>query len=256
MKKMSVIIHTLNESKNIENCIRSVNWADEIIVVDMESKDKTVKICKKYTSKVYLIKKLDYVELARNFAISKAKYDWILVLDADETLPNHSEVIIRKLLQNKKIYGYQFPRKNYVNSKEYLLHGYFYPDYQLRLFRNNKKIKYSGKIHEQPLIESSHLKICNDVIIFHNPSHSKYNSFSSFSRFFPYIKIEGKTESNNYSLLWLLIKAKIDFFRHFYRSFIKLSGYKDGYIGFRAAILFALYKSSIYVYGAYLKIKR
>ncbi len=256
MTKISVIINTLDESANIEHCIKSILWADEIIIADMESKDKTIKICKDYTSNIYSISRKKYVELARNDAISKAKYDWILVIDADETLPSHSEEVIRKLILNGEVDGYQFPRKNFIDNKQYLKYGYFYPDYQIRLFRNNKKIRYSGKIHEQPFINNRRLKICDDIFINHNFSHSKYKSFFSFPLFFPYIRIEGKMISEEFSLFELVIKSSIDFLRHFYRSFFKLKGFKDGYIGFRAILLFALYKSSISAYAAYLKIKK
>src|SRR3989344_1312352 len=88
MGKISVVINTLNEEKNIERAMKSVNWAGEIVVCDMYSEDNTVEIAKKLGAKICFHKKTNYVEPARNFAISKATGDWILVLDADEEIPD------------------------------------------------------------------------------------------------------------------------------------------------------------------------
>ena len=85
--KISVVINTYNEEKNISRCLESVKgFADEIIVVDMHSADKTVEIAKKYGAQVFEHEYTRYVEPARNFALSRATGDWILLIDADEEL--------------------------------------------------------------------------------------------------------------------------------------------------------------------------
>jgi len=84
MTKVSVVINTLNEEKNITKAISSVkSFADEVVVVDMESEDETVKIAKKLGARVYSYKKVGYVEPARNYAISKTVGEWVFILDAD-----------------------------------------------------------------------------------------------------------------------------------------------------------------------------
>src|SRR5689334_15403747 len=85
--KISAVINTLNEEKNIANCLKSHNWVDEIIVVDMDSDDKTKELCYKYTKNVFNHKRTGYVEPARNFAIKQATGDWIFIIDADERCP-------------------------------------------------------------------------------------------------------------------------------------------------------------------------
>src|SRR5688572_12024024 len=87
MKGISVVINTFNEEKNIERAIKSVAWADEILVCDMHSDDNTAIIARKLGATVFLHKRVGFVEPARNFAISKASNDWILILDADEEIP-------------------------------------------------------------------------------------------------------------------------------------------------------------------------
>jgi len=97
--KISAVVNTYNEEKNIDACLKSLNFVDEIVVVDMESQDKTKKIAKKYTDKVFNYEKIDYVEPARNFAISKATGDWILIVDADERVPRPLAVKLMEIAE-------------------------------------------------------------------------------------------------------------------------------------------------------------
>ena len=82
--KISVSINTFNEERNIKNCLESVKWADEIVIVDMYSTDKTVKIAKEYTDKIFYFENLGYADPAREFARNKTTNEWILDIDADE----------------------------------------------------------------------------------------------------------------------------------------------------------------------------
>src|SRR4030042_2907895 len=96
MPKISATIITWNEEKNIKRCLDSVKWVDEVIVVDM-SEDKTKEIAKKMGAKVFNHKYTFYVEPARNFALSKATGDWILIVDADEEITPELAKIIKNL---------------------------------------------------------------------------------------------------------------------------------------------------------------
>ena len=189
---VSAVIITFNEEKNIEKCLKSLQWVDEIIIIDSYSKDNTIAIAKKYTRKIYFKKFNNNYSVLRNYALKYVKNKWILVLDADEIIPKLSINIIKHLVNNHNIYGYLFPRRNYINEKSYLKNGYFYPDYQLRLFQKLKELKYIGEIHEWPNIPKNKIKTINQVEIYHNNSHTKYNSYLSFFRFIPYIKIESR----------------------------------------------------------------
>ncbi|MGH9356058.1 MAG: glycosyltransferase family 2 protein, partial [Terriglobia bacterium] len=95
--RISVVINTFNEEKNLPYALRSVQtWADEIIVVDMHSEDRTVEIARQFGAKVYFHERMGFVEPARAFAIGQASGDWIMVLDADEIVP---EPLSRKLIE-------------------------------------------------------------------------------------------------------------------------------------------------------------
>ena len=243
LEDLTVLIFTLNEEKNINSLLKSLNWIKKIIIIDCYSIDKTVEIAKKYTNQIYFIKSKGFVESIRNFGILKVKTEWILIIDADEYLFNVSKKKIIKLINNRGIDGYWFSRRQYINDQIYLKHGYFYPDWQLRLFKKNKNYKYSGIIHQPIEIPSRRTKFTQSIIIYHNPSHSKYNSFLSLLRFFKYAKIEGHQLSlTNISNEKLIMNIVFDTLKHFYRSFIKKKGYLDGYYGFRAATNYAFYQ--------------
>ncbi|MDD5489588.1 MAG: glycosyltransferase family 2 protein [Candidatus Moranbacteria bacterium] len=138
---LSVIILTFNEELNIENCLKNVaGWANEIIVVDSFSGDKTLAIAKKYTDKIV---KHTFVNQAEqfNWALDniKIKNDWILRLDADEYLTEELKAEITEKLENRPddINGYYMKRRVYFMGR-FIKHGGYYPKWFLRLFRREK----------------------------------------------------------------------------------------------------------------------
>ena len=118
MIKISVVVNTWNEEKNMGRCLESVKeFAEEIVVCDMESTDKTVEIAKKLGAKVYSHKLTYYVEPARNFAVSKATGSWILVLDADEELSGSLTRKLKVVAKEDKVDYVEIPRKNIIFGK-------------------------------------------------------------------------------------------------------------------------------------------
>lgn len=113
LPKISVTIITHNEEENIEDCLKSVRWADEIVVVDSYSTDKTVEICKKYKVKTVKNKWLGYSN-QKNLAIDKARNEWILSIDADERITKELLDEIRKEFEKDiPIDGFYIARKNF-----------------------------------------------------------------------------------------------------------------------------------------------
>lgn len=255
--KISGLIITYNEENNIERCLKSVHWLDEIIVLDSYSSDKTTEIAKQYTRKIFSRKFDNDFSRHRNYALKFTSGDWILSIDADEVLLPGTERIVRSLVSDKSTLGFWFPRRHYVSSTKYLKYGIFYPDWQLRLFKHNKGINYIGRVHEKLNIVENKTKKIKEVEIIHNETHTKYNSLLSFKRFFPYILIEGKDISEGkISSTKLIVNGIIKFFKEFSLSFIKYQGFKDEYSGLKAALIYALYKSSIYYYAVYRRISK
>lgn len=155
-KPISVIIHTLNEEQNIRNCLESVKWADEIIVVDMYSEDKTVETAHKYTDKILMHDRCRYVEPARQWAIEQAAHEWVLVIDADELVPIKTRNLLRDIADKDMYDVVLIPRVNYLfgHRMEGSRRGAD-EDRQCRFFKKSL-IRYTPKIHSFP-------QICQDA---------------------------------------------------------------------------------------------
>ncbi|RMF98305.1 MAG: glycosyltransferase family 2 protein [Candidatus Schekmanbacteria bacterium] len=133
-KKISAVVITFNEEENIEECLKSLLWTDEIIIVDSFSNDNTVEIAKRYTSKIYQKVFSGHIE-QKNFALSLTNYEWIISLDADERISNGlKNEIIETINSPSSCNGYFIKRENYYLGKK-INHSGWNPDYKLRLFK-------------------------------------------------------------------------------------------------------------------------
>jgi (heptosyl)LPS beta-1,4-glucosyltransferase len=174
---LSVVIITKNEERNIRECLESCKWADEIIIIDAESTDNTVKLASEYTDRIYIRPWRSYAD-AKNYGISLAKSAWVLSLDADERLPANliAEIKMKVGAATAPIEdGFFIPRLTYFCGKP-LRHGGCYPDWQLRLFKNGKGRFAEVLVHEGVEISGGgkcgHLK--NDII------HYSYRTVSQY----------------------------------------------------------------------------
>jgi glycosyltransferase involved in cell wall biosynthesis len=150
--KISGLVITLNEERHIRKCLESLSWVDEIIVVDSESRDQTVAIAKEFTELVY-IRPWPGFPVQRNFGISKATGQWILVLDADERIPHEARQEILTWLESSEADDYAaalVPRKNFFFGK-WIQYGGAYPDPQYRIFRKGK-VRYDEATLDTPLV--------------------------------------------------------------------------------------------------------
>jgi len=114
---VSVLVHTLNEEKNIRNCLETVKWADEIIIVDMYSDDKTTEIASEYTDKIFYHERMGYADPARQFGLEKASNEWILILDADELVPLKLKKRLETIIEEDLGDIISIPRNNYFFGK-------------------------------------------------------------------------------------------------------------------------------------------
>lgn len=244
MPKISAVINTKNEEKNLPRALASVKGlADEIIVVDMHSTDDTVEIAKKVGARVYLYEEAGYVEPARNFAISKATGDWILILDADEELRNKVRTQLRTLVQHPKADFYRLPRKNIIFGK-WIKHSRWWPDYNIRFFKKGK-VSWSEIIHSVPETQGRGLDLPaeeENAIV-----HYNYTSISQFiERLNRYSDIQAKfLVKNGYVFDWrdLIKKPVAEFISRFFVG----EGYKDGIHGLSLGILQAFSEFVVYL---------
>jgi len=146
--QLSVVINVKNMAGLLPRCLESVAFANEIIVVDMESSDNTVKVAKKYTDNVFSHPDVGYADPARNFSLAKAKSNWILVLDADETISPSLQAKILDLLTEPQADIYWLPRQNFVFGA-WLNKAGWWPDHQPRLFRKGS-VSWAVGVHRMP----------------------------------------------------------------------------------------------------------
>lgn len=158
MKMLSVCLVVKNEEKYLLRCLESIaGIADEIVVVDTGSTDRTMEIARQFSEKVFSVKWRDNFSIARNYALGKATGEWVFFLDGDEQLTPESKGKLLEKLLNSDYEGYLVKVLNYYESgKQFRIA----PDAAFRIFRNKKEYRYSGAIYEQ---------IC-DNILFVNPS--------------------------------------------------------------------------------------
>jgi len=236
MIPLSVVIITKNEEKNIEDCLKSVyGWAEEIIVVDDESQDKTREIAKKYTGKIF-VRKMDIEGRHRNWAYSQAKNEWVLSLDADERMTEELKDEIDKILKENTDYvAFSIPLRNYIGDY-WVRYGGWYPAGKVRLFKKDKFRYEEAEVHPRVFIEGrcGHLK--SDII---------HKGYADFTEFFNSLNNQTTLEAKK----WISTKRKMSCFHafwravdRFFRRFIRKKGYKDGFYGFMIAFADSLYQ--------------
>ena len=149
---ISAIVITKNEEQLISNCLESLKWADELIVIDNGSTDQTVAKAKKFTSLIFsYLEEHDFAGL-RNFAITKAKGDWLLFVDSDERVTKALRSEVKELVSSDKYSAYALSRRNFIFGEEKRYKA-FWPDRVMRLIKKDRCQGFVGKVHEYPQIE-------------------------------------------------------------------------------------------------------
>lgn len=227
MNQLSVLIITFNEERNIGRCLESVrDIADEIVVVDSFSTDKTEEICKKYNVRFIKHAFEGHIE-QKNYAIDQAKFDYILSLDADEALSDQLKASILNVKSDLSADGYYFNRlTNYCGK--WIRHGGWYPDRKMRLI-NKSKGRWGGQNPHDKLMlhdQSTGKSLQGDLLHYsyytledHLAQVNKFTTIGAQSAY-----LSGK-KSGWYSML---IKPFFKFIRdYFFRA-----GFLDGYYGY------------------------
>ena len=227
MNKLSVVIITFNEEENIARCINSVREiADEIIVVDSFSVDKTISIAESLGAKIIQHKFEGHIQ-QKNFAKEQASYDWVLSIDADETL---SDELKQSILETKKSFnadGYTMNRLNFYCGKPIKTCGW-YPDKKLRLW-NRTKGEWTGiNPHDKfELNTNSTIKHLQGDIL-HN-TYPTHESFLSQRDKFATISAQHLKGEN---ILFLFLKMVLSAPFKFIRAYFFQLGFTDGAVGF------------------------
>lgn len=239
---ISAVINTLNEEHNIEACIKSLQWVDEVIVVDQFSDDKTAEQAKKLGAKVFTHKRTGFVEPARNFAIEKATSDWVLVVDADERIPAALAKEIQKTIAHAPLEQFVFniAERNEVLGK-WIQHGTLWPDFHPRLFRKGS-ISWPKTVHDRPDLPDDIPAIGpSEELSIHHYSYS-YTTLAGFlDRYVKYSEKEAeamKERGYKFRRRHILVIP----WREFKLRYFTTKGYSDGFHGLAIALLFACYR--------------
>ena len=239
---VTVVVITKNEEDNIADCLKSAVWADEVVVVDDYSTDKTEVIARQSTDKVFL-KKMEIEGAHRNYAYSLARNEWVLSLDADERV---SEALRDELTElfSKPIrrYAYAIPIKTYIGSR-WIRYGGWYPAGKIRLFKKDKFRYEEAEVHPRVYIEEENYdRLQKDII---------HYSYRDFDDFFKSLNNQTTLEAKK----WFKERRKIGFLKmyrkfvdRFLRAYILKQGFRDGFLG-----LMVSYSSGLYQVLSYAK---
>lgn len=235
MTKLSVIIPTYNEELYLEKALRSVSFADEIIVVDSLSTDNTVAIAEKYNCKV-LSRKFDNFSNQKNHALEYATGEWVLFIDADERIPNPLQQEILAAMDSGKHAGYK------LNFPHFYMNRFLYhhSDNVTRLVVR-EKCHFEGSVHEKLIVDGSIGKLENPVLHFTYKGLQHYISKKDSYAWFQAEQMLNKGKKATYFHL-----AFKPFYR-FFNSYILRGGFLDGIPGLTVATINAYGVFSRYV---------
>jgi len=243
---VTVMIMTKNEEAKLGECLQSVSWADEIIVLDDESTDKTCAIAEGFGARV-IKRKMDLEGIHRNFGYAQAKNEWVLSLDADERVtPELGEEIVKTINEGIDCNVFAIPLRNYIGDY-WIKHGGWYPAYKDRLFKKEHFRYEEVGVHPRVFYDGERGVLKSDII------HLSYRDFSDFLN-----------KSNRLTTLeaqkWFEDGRPMGFGRalwragdRFFRSYFGKNGRKDGFIGFMIAFFAAFYQ--IMSYAKYWELK-
>lgn len=241
MSQITAIVTTHNAANTLKECLQSLSFVDEIVVIDMESTDETRTIARKFHTKVISIPPAEYVELIRNSSVTEGTKPWILLVDPDETIPVLLQKKLVALVDNSRteFSAYKIARKNLLFGT-WIQHSGWWPDYQIRFFKRGS-IKWSGIIHEQPSVNGAVgiIDASSELAI----EHTNYSSLDEyFQRMMRYTRAEASSISStsltNINSDQLFVAFFSDFFRRFYQN----EGFRDGLHGTTLAFLQSLYQ--------------
>ena len=243
---LSVVILTKNESERIRDCIDSARWADEILVVDDESTDDTVRLAESLGART-LRRKMEVEGAHRNWAYAQARHEWILSLDADERVTPELAQEIRTLIQDGSPYEtYAIPRRNYI-GKRWVRYGGWYPSAQLKLFKRSVFRWEETSVHPRAIGPAWGV-LRSDLL------HFSYRDLNDFAQ-----KLDRQTTLE--AKKWVADRRTMTMSKALWRTidrvartYVVKQGYREGRLGCFVAWMAGKYQWMSYV--KYLQMKR
>jgi glycosyltransferase involved in cell wall biosynthesis len=245
-RTLSVAIITKNEEANLARTLASVRWADEIVIVDNRSTDRTADIAREFNAK-FFTEDWKGFGAQKNSAIAKCASEWVLALDADEEVSPALAAEIRGLLEGQPdLQAWFLPRRNFFLGR-WMRHGGYYPDPKLRLFRRGAALFEERAVHETVHVTVPAGRLRGDLLHHAYPTLEGYlehmNRYSTLGA--AQVIARGKTSPSIFAFLWNVLIVPVATFK--YNYFLRL-GFLDG----REGLLQHLYHSA-YVSWKYAK---
>jgi len=232
---LSVVLIVKNESAMIADCLASVDWADEIIVIDSGSRDDTTEIARNYTDKVFTEEDWQGFGVQRQRAQQHASGDWILMLDADERVtPELAEEIRQVVATNNQQYVYSVPRLSYVFGR-FIRHSGWYPDYVTRLYPRTQAGYDASRVHEKLVYPDTmtEKKLSSDLL------HYTYRDLEHYLVKSAHYAAEWAQQRHARGKRSSLLQGLIHGIGCFIKMYIVRAGFLDGKQGLLLAVLSA-----------------
>lgn len=246
-QRFSVIVITRDEEANLRSCLESVKWADEIVVIDQSSGDRTKEIAKEYTDKIFVTPAKGTCNPDRMFGISKASFDWIIFLDADELVPPDLKEEIQTILSDPKEYTcFYIGRRNFFLGKWIRSCGW-HPAYSIKLFCKGHAY-FPPEVHHDGCSQDGKTGYFKAKTL-----HYSYNTLSQYlaklDRFTTCssqeaFKKDARITISNFAWCFLFKPAF-----YFFRKYFIWGGFRDGFRGF-----FIAFSSGLTLFMHYSKI--
>jgi len=228
--KISVTIRAFNEERNLRECLESVSWADEIVVVDSDSTDNTVAIAREFTDRVIIQSWLGHIGQSQ-FATDRTSNLWVLHMDADERVtPGLRDEILGLDLVNSPYDAYEMPRRHFF-MQQWINHSAWYPDYKIRLFRKDR-CKWGGYApHDEVKVKGRKKKLRNDIL------HYIYRDIAHFAATKnAYSTLTSEDHYKNGKRARIIDFTLRPLYAFLYRYFVRL-GITDGIAGFTISVM-------------------
>jgi glycosyltransferase involved in cell wall biosynthesis len=239
---LSAIVIALNEEKNIQRCLESLAWTDEIILVDSGSTDRTKELASKYTNKIFDFEWNGFGR-SKEYVKSKASGKWVLSIDCDEVISDKlKDEILTEIDSSEKLDGYFIPRKSNFLGK-WIKHSGWHPDYILRLFKKDRGSFTPDKVHEKVIVNGLVGYLKNEILHYTDPDLEHY--LAKLNQYTTVSASEMHQQGKRGNVFDITFRPAGTFFKMY---FLK-AGFLDGVEGFLLAFC-----SAFHVFFKYAKL--
>lgn len=232
--QLAVAVLTRNEARHIGDCLATLSFADEVVLSDSYSDDGTVEIARAAGATIFQ-RPFDNFAGQRNAVLEAINAEWVFFVDADERITPELAAEVRRVIADRPEVGWWTPRRNFIAGHQ-VRHGGFYPDYQLRLLRRgHARYDPERPVHEVVLLDGPAGYLQNPMI------HYNYATWAQFhAKQRRYACMEGQILRQRGIKPWphKFLRQPA---REFWRRYVVLEGYKDGWVGLKLGLLLSFY---------------